>query len=215
MTEITPEMILDGPSELREQLLKLFQKIWSEAAVVDDWKNAEIIPIPKKGALKVCDNWRGISLLDVVGKVFARIVQSRLQRTAEGLLPDSQCGFRPGRGCADMIFVARQLVEKTLEHNDSLFILFVDLRKAYDSVPRSALWEVLRKYGIPPTMLNIIKSSTTECRPRSEWCSPHQQALVCATVSDRAARLPPPCSTCTSMLWSPTGGVSALRPEWS
>ena len=57
-----------------------------------------------------------------------------------------------------MIFVARQLIEKTLEHNDSLFILFVDLRKAYDSVPRSALWKVLQKCGIPPTMLNIIKS---------------------------------------------------------
>ena len=95
--------------------------------------------IPKKRNLKVCDNWRGISLLDVVGKVFARIVQGRLRETAEGLLTDSQCGFRSGRGCADMIFVARQLIEKTLEHNDSLFILFVVLRKAYDSVPRSAL----------------------------------------------------------------------------
>ena len=90
MTEITPEMILDGPFQLREQLLKLFQEVWSEAAVVDDWKNAEILPIPKKGNLKVCDNWRGISLLDVVGKVFARIVQGRLQETAEGL---PQFGF--------------------------------------------------------------------------------------------------------------------------
>ena len=83
MTEITPEMILDGLFELREQLLKLFQEVWSEAAVIDDWKNAEILPIPKKGNLKVCDNWRGISLLDVVGKLFARIVQGRLQETAE------------------------------------------------------------------------------------------------------------------------------------
>ena len=57
-----------------------------------------------------------------------------------------------------MIFTARQLVEKCIEHNDSLFILFVDLKKAYDTVPRSALWCVLEKCGVPPTMLRIIRS---------------------------------------------------------
>ena len=55
---------------------------------------------------------------------------------AEGLLPDSQCGFCKGRGCTDMIFVARQLMEKTPEQGDSLSLLFVNLKKAYDSVPR-------------------------------------------------------------------------------
>ena len=49
---------------------------------------------------------------------------------AKGLLPDSQCGFHKGRGCTDMIFVARQLMEKTQEHGDHLFLLFVDLKKA-------------------------------------------------------------------------------------
>ena len=64
-------------------------------------------------------------------------------------LPESQSGFRKGRGCADMIFVARQLVEKARERGESLYVLFVDLRKAYDSVPRQALWKVLEKYGVP------------------------------------------------------------------
>ena len=64
---------------------------------------------------------------------------------AEGLLPDSQCGFRKSRGCTDMIFVARQLMEKTREHSDSLFLLFVNLKKAYGSVPRDALWMILEK----------------------------------------------------------------------
>ena len=93
-----------------------------------------------------------------MGKIFARIIQERLQTIAETILPESQCGFRKGRGCVDMIFVLRQLVEKTCEHDDTLFILFVDLKKAYDSVPRSALWRVLEKVGVPPTMLQIIRS---------------------------------------------------------
>ena len=157
-TGILPELLLCGGPVLRGRLLQLMQDIWRDGEVVADWKDAEIVPVPKKGDLQSCDNWRGISLLDVVGKLFARIIQERLQHIAEDILPESQCGFRKGRGCCDMIFVARQLVEKAREHQDLLFTLFVDLRKAYDSVPRLALWQVLKKSGVPPQMLKIIAS---------------------------------------------------------
>jgi hypothetical protein len=53
MTEISKEMIITGPMEFKQQLLQLFQKVWSETAVV---QNAAILPIPKKDNLKVCDN---------------------------------------------------------------------------------------------------------------------------------------------------------------
>jgi len=95
--------------------------------------------VPKKGNLQSCDNWHGISLLDVVGKVFVRVIQNCLQVIAERLLPDSQCGFCKGKGCTNMIFLERQLMEKTWEHGDHLFLLFVDLKKVYNSVPRAAL----------------------------------------------------------------------------
>ena len=97
-------------------------------------------------------------MLDVVGKICGTIVRNRLLVIAEGLHPDSQCGFRKGRGCTDMIFVARQLMEKTREHGDSLFLRFVDLKKAYDSVPRDVLWMILEKCGVPTRMLGIIRS---------------------------------------------------------
>ena len=64
-------------------------------------------PHPQEGDLKVCDNWRGISLLDVVEKILARIVQERLQQVTEQILPESQSGFRKSHGCVDMIFVVR------------------------------------------------------------------------------------------------------------
>ena len=157
-TGIFPELVKCGCVELHERLLMVMQEVWEQGAVVEDWKHAVIVPISKKGDLKECNNWRGISLLDVAGKLFARIIQERLQMIAEDILPESQCGFRGGRGCTDMIFAARQLVEKCREHDDVLFMLFVDLRKAYDSVPRSALWKVLEKCGVPPVMLSIIQS---------------------------------------------------------
>ena len=68
------------------------------------------ILIPKKGNLEVCGNRRGIVLLDVVGKVLARLVQNRLREVAEEILPEPQCGFRQSRGCTDMIFVVQQCI---------------------------------------------------------------------------------------------------------
>ena len=129
-----------------------------QQVVVSDWRDAEVVPIPKEGDLHDYDNWRGISLLDIAGKVFARILQERLQKVVEDTLLESQHCLRKGRGCADIIFVTRQIVEKTREHNSTLYILFVDLREGYDSVPRLAFWKELEKYGIPKTMLSIIKS---------------------------------------------------------
>ena len=86
--------------------------MWMEERVPTEWRDALIVPIPKKGDLTLCDNWRGISLLDVVGKIFAKVIQNRLQEVVEEVVPDSQCGFRKERGCIDMIFCARQIVEK-------------------------------------------------------------------------------------------------------
>ena len=88
----------------------------------------------------------------------ARIIQDRLQKVAERELPESQCGFRRGRGCTDMTFTVRQLVEKSIEHATKLYIMFVDLRKAYDSVPHEALWVVLKRLGVPDTLIDIVKS---------------------------------------------------------
>ena len=79
-------------------------------------------------------------------------------------------------GCADMIFVARELVEKAREHGESLYVLFVDLRKDYDSVPRQTLWKVLEKYGMPEKMLNAVKSFHEGL---------HTEVRVGSTVTDR------------------------------
>ena len=155
---ILPEMVMGCGGEMLTHIMDLFSTVWREGRVPAEWRDAILVPIPKKGDLLQCDNWRGISLLDTMGKLFTKVIQVRLQKVAEEVLPDSQCGFRRNRGCVDMIYYARQLMEKTKVHNTKLFMLFVDLRKAYDSVPRQALWLVLQMYGIHLTLVNLIKS---------------------------------------------------------
>ena len=93
--------------------------------------------------------------------------QNRLQVLAERELPESQFGFRRGRGCTDMNFMVRQLAEKAIDHQTMQYFVFVDLRKTYDSVPREALWTALKKLlGVPDVLVCIIKSFHTNMRAR-------------------------------------------------
>ena len=87
-----PEMYkVCGPA-LLECLMQLFHQVWACGEDPQEWRDALIVPIPKKGDLSVCDHWRGISLLDIGGKLFRKIIQKRLQEMAEEVLLDSQCG---------------------------------------------------------------------------------------------------------------------------
>ncbi len=157
-SSIISEIMKAGGLVFANALLTLLDSVWEEERVPQDWVDSILVPIPKKGDLSRCDNWRGISLLDVVGKAVARLVQTRLQKLAERVLPESQCGFRRQRSCTDMIFSVRQLVEKTLEHHTKAFLVFVDLKKAYDSIPRNSLWMVLSRLGVPSKLVNIIRA---------------------------------------------------------
>ena len=59
--------------------MKLFTCVWVSRSISQDWKDVLLIPLPKKEDLSLCDNWHGINLLQVVGKVFAKIIQRRMQ----------------------------------------------------------------------------------------------------------------------------------------
>ena len=134
---------------------------WSAKCLPQQWKNANIILVHKqKGDRAECGNSRGISLLSVAGKVLAKIMLTRLlEHIVDLVLPESQCGFRRGCSTIDMIFVARQLQEKCCEQHQDL--AFVDLTKAFDAVSRDILWNILRKFGFPPTFIAILQQVHT------------------------------------------------------
>lgn len=157
---IPAEIYKCGSNLLVTKLSELFSLVWESGSVPQEFKDASIIHLYKhKGKKCECDNHRGISLLCVAGKILGRIILNRLNDTLANLvLSESQCGFRSGRGTADMIFSLRQLQEKAREHDKELFVTFVDLTKAFDTVSRDALWVVLGKLGVPEKMLNVIIS---------------------------------------------------------
>ena len=78
--------------------------------------------------------------MSIVGKVFSRVLLTRLQALADRVYPESQCGFLAGRSTTDMIFTERQLQEKTREQGKRLYLAFIDLTKAFDLVSRKGLF---------------------------------------------------------------------------
>ena len=128
-----------GGANLSNRLHRWIIKVWEEGHVPQAWKDANIVTIYKKGERTECGNYRGISLLSAAGKIFARILLSTV----------------------DMIFCLRQLQEKCIEQDRHLYIVFVDFTKAFDTVGRTGLWQLLRKYGCPEKFTTMIESLHT------------------------------------------------------
>ena len=151
---IPAEVIKYAGCALHRRLHNFILDCWSAKCLPQLWKNANIILVHKqKGDRAEFGNSRGISLLSVAGKVLAKIMLTRLlEHVVDLVLPESQCGFRRGRSTIDMIFDARQLQEKCREQHQDLYLAFVDLTKAFDTVNRDLLWNILRKFGCPPIL---------------------------------------------------------------
>ena len=156
---IPAEIYASGGRRLTERLTELFQAMWNQEKLPQEYKDASIVHLYKrKGNRKACDNHRGISLLSIAGKTLARVMLNRLITHLErDLLPESQCGFRSGRSTVDMIFAVRQLQEKCQEQNVDLYTTFVDLTKAFDTVCREGLWKIMAKYGCPDKFISMVR----------------------------------------------------------
>ncbi|VDL95520.1 unnamed protein product [Schistocephalus solidus] len=150
-----PLLSSDGSTLLTKKL----QILKRQGKVPQDFKDATILHLYKrKGNWKLCDNYRGISLLNIAGKIFARILLNRLNGHLEqGLLPESQCGFRRHRGKNDMVFAARQLQEKCQEIRTHLHTIFVDLTKAFDTVNCDGLWKVMQIFDCPERFTHMVR----------------------------------------------------------
>ena len=127
-------------------LVKLFNLILNGNEVLPDWVISYIIPIYKDGTKSDPSNYRGISLLSCLGKLFLSILNNRLQQfcVVNNILSASQLGFRQGNRTSDAHIILHNLISKyCYKHNIKLFSCFIDLSKAFDTVPRDILLKKL------------------------------------------------------------------------
>ena len=96
-------------------LVELIQEVWKTRQVLQEWKNATLVPLHEKKDQKECKNYRGISLLSISGKVITLVLLERMRIVIEPQLSETQRGFRKGRGTVGQIWVTRQVMEKAVE----------------------------------------------------------------------------------------------------
>ena len=153
------ECLKSGGENIILWMVRLLNVCFQAGRVPDDWTSACIVPLYKgKGDMRECSNYRGISLLSVVGKVYGKVLVRRIREGTEDVICEEQAGFRRGRGCVDQIFAVRQVCEKSLAKGREVFLAFMDLEKAYDRISREGLWDVLKVYGIGGKLLEGVKS---------------------------------------------------------
>lgn len=164
--DINMELIKYAPENFMYRLLNLLNVCWKYGYSPEEWQEAIIIPIFKKGDRRDCGNYRGISLLNTGYKIYSKIITNRLAVITENILLEEQHGFRNNRSCIDCVFSISQMIEKNREYNIPTYIAFIDYNKAFDTVNRQKLWEVLRSKGIPDHLIRVIQGlySNTKIR---------------------------------------------------
>ena len=110
-------------------------------------------------------NSRGISLLIVVCKLYGRVPIKRVRTGTECAIWEEQCGLRQYRGCMDQVFAIRQVCEKNLTNRKDVFRAFIDFEKAYDTIDRHGMWQMLRVYGVGGKLLKAVRSFYVDSKP--------------------------------------------------
>ena len=138
----------------------------------EQWKESIIVPIYKKGDKTDRRTYRGISLLSVTHRILTNIRLSGLTPYSEKITEDHQSGFQRNGSTTDHIFCICRILEKKWEYSEALHQLFVDSKKAYDSVWREGMCNILTEFGIPMKLVRPIKMCLNEMFSRV-WVGRH------------------------------------------
>jgi len=153
------EMLKAGGEATLRWLHTLICSVWNTGVIPTDWKRGLVVPIWKgKGNARECSNYRGVTLLSVPGKVFARVLLNRIRQQLLDHQRPEQSGFTPKRSTVDRILALRVLTERLREYDRAVIAAYIDFMKAFDSVSREALWKLLELRGIPPRLVSLISA---------------------------------------------------------
>ena len=127
-----------------------------------EWGLLKLIPVPKKGDLSKPDNYRGISLAQSASKIFNRLILNRIRPAIDKVLRPNQNGFRENRSTSSHLLALRRLIEELKNHKQEAVLIFIDFKKAFDSIIRDKMFSILEAYGIPLETVNAIRTSYRE-----------------------------------------------------
>ena len=162
--QIDSKLFKSSYESIKEILLHLFNRCLSEGIFPKILKIAVIKPIYKNGDIKEPNNYRPISMLPYISKVLEKIISNRLTHhlNENDILDDHQFGFRKGRSTYMPLVLLQDTITKSFENSEHCLGIYLDLRKAFDTVNIDILLKKLQKYGIINKSFDIIKSYLSE-----------------------------------------------------
>ena len=125
-----------------------------------------IIPVPKSGDLSNTNNYRGISLICIIAKLYNRLILNRIRSVIDPKLRYNQNGFRPKRTTVAQVLALRRIIEGVKANHLPAVLTFIDFSKAFDSIHRGKMMKILKAYGIPPTLLRAIETMYTNTKAK-------------------------------------------------
>ncbi|XP_065584253.1 uncharacterized protein LOC136043251 [Artemia franciscana] len=136
-----------------------------------EWPHSMLVKLFKKGDAMLCNNWQGITLLLIPGKFLSHIILPQIQHHLKEYLLDEQHDFCPNCSGMNLIFTLQILMKESYKWHNKLYIIFIDFKKAFDSLDCQSLWKLLCHYGIPDIIVNLIMvmyEDTTCCAKTAE-----------------------------------------------
>nr|VZI22450.1 unnamed protein product [Spirometra erinaceieuropaei] len=155
---IPAEIFKSCVDTLAPWLHEVIKRAWRDEVVPDDWGLGILVPILKKEDKTRCENYRGISLIDVAAKIFAIVLLGRFQDVRDSRTRPNQAGFRAERACADQIFTLRRILEFRHSYRQPTAVCFIDFASAFDYVHRESLWRIMALDGVPAKIIAMIKA---------------------------------------------------------
>lgn len=149
-----------GRTPITDGIRSLLNFAYEKGLVAEQWAESIVVSIPKKGDLSDMDNYRGISLMPTILKVMCVILNARINKSAEerGLFSRSQAGFRTREECVTQVACVVETIQRRRICGRPTYVVFVDLKKAYDTVPHEGLFAKLYRFGIRGRCLNFLRS---------------------------------------------------------
>jgi len=159
---IPPNLLNCAINPISKALHEIFIQVWRTGRVPSDWKDSILIALYKgKGPKVDCSSCRSITLLSVPGKVFAHVLLARIQPLIDLTRRPEQCGFVAGRSTIDAIPALRLLSELHREFDRPLNVVYLDIKAAFDSVDRRALWKAEQRCpSYPIDLISALHDGT-------------------------------------------------------
>ena len=152
------EMFLFGGDDMLLCLTEIFNDMLQTGDLPPNWRESFFTLLHKGGDAADPNNWRPIAILSITYKIFARVIFNRIRSDLDAHQSEEQFGFRKNRSTSDALIVAESIISKSLEFNEDLWLVSVDLRKAFDRVEQAALFKSLHAQGLPLGYSKIIRS---------------------------------------------------------